>query len=178
MSLVEFTISPESIQKFADTFKLQRKANMRIALAAIKRDWQAEFVRQDINQQKKWIPLKTWVDGKTASKNLNGGIDPRSYAAKKARAYYGGKSRKGPVRYLRILKRTGVMLERYISGIAIDEGSLNVEIQFPDGEVGVRAKTHFGLLRLPKGVLGIRQYDINRFKDLANQEIKRTLINT
>lgn len=168
-----YKIDEESVRRFADKFSEDYKKRLRDALPLIRAEWQREFRRQDARMQKVWTPLKTWVDGKTKSKNIAGGIDPRSYAARKKREYYRGKSSGGSVRYLRILKRTGVMLERYISRITISNVDLRVSINYPQGQAGLRARVHSGEYELPKGVLAYRPYDLERFKFVADRIIKR-----
>lgn len=172
--LVDFTLDDASLNAFTSRFGRNKKRHIKQALAEIKREWQAEFKRQDARMQKVWTPLKTWVDGKTATKNATG-IDPRSYAARKRRAYYRGKGGKSDVRYLRILKRTGRMLDGYIQGIEINDIDYTVSIPFPE-EAELRARSHQGRgVGLPRGVLSTRPYDLERFEFTASRALRRAL---
>lgn len=175
-----FQIDKESAERFKGRFGKEWRRRAEAGLAGVRQEWQQEFRRQDERMQKVWTPLKTWVDGKTASKEGSFiGRDPRSYAERKKRAYYRGKSGKSPVRYLRILKRTGVMLARYISGISINNRDLRVKINFPSGQIGQRAMSHQGYDRqgnpvgLPQGVRAHRPYDMERFKFVADRALRR-----
>lgn len=171
--LISFTISQESLDAFAKKFGDDKKAKVKTALGEIKREWQTEFVRQDKRMQSVWTPLKGYVTSKTGQQQPKS----RSYLARKTREYYSHKARagSGPVRYLRILKRTGTMLDKYINGIHIDDVNVTVSIPFPSGAEGVRARSHQGITPLPFGVLSTRKYDLSRFKDVAEREIKRAM---
>lgn len=177
------TISKQDEDAFKEQFGKESKDRIRQGLALVRQEWQQEFVRQDERNQKTWTPLKTWVGGTLPvnPKRLVGGIDRRSYSARKRRDYYRGKTKGGQVRYLRILKRTGVMLQRYISGISINNTSLTITIPFPSGDVGKRAMSHQGYnskgepVGLPKGVLAHRPFDTQRFLLTANRIIRREL---
>jgi hypothetical protein len=184
--MFKISVSNEDAQEFADKFQNQSKSRIRQGLALIRQEWQQEFRRQDARMQREWTPLKTWT-ASTKPSRIRGnkvvvtGNDPKSYAERKKRAYYRGKSSGGKVKYLRILKRTGVMLERYISGISINNSTMTVSIPFPRGKVGVRAMSHQGYnsrgeaVGLPFGVLAHRPYDISRFEMVANRVLRREM---
>jgi hypothetical protein len=186
--LVKIFIGENTFARFAERFTSGKKKQMRLVLQEIKRAWQAEFVRQDISQQKNWVPLKTWVGSKKPRKNSKSGIDPQSYAARKKREYYSGKSTGGQVKFLRTLKRTGVMLDKYIKGIQVNDAGFRVTVRFPNDTkgnfykksdaVGTRARVHAGRKRLPVGVLSAREYDLSAFKKIAKKEIERALTKT
>lgn len=162
--LVDFTISDESLKEFGRRFRAGKEKNVKDSLANIKREWQAEFIRQQRRLQNVWTPLE------------------KKYGERKTHEYYSAKGKlahgntSGQVRYNTILRRTGVMLAGYISGIQIDEGNYSVSIPFPEGAAGVRAKSHQGVIGLPPGVKNIRPWDTDKFVKEAEKQIREALL--
>jgi hypothetical protein len=107
-------------------------------LKLIKREWQSELVRQQASLQSVWTPLKRTPKG-------------RSYYERKRHEYFGSKGHGGAVRFLSILKRTGHMMDGYVSGIIVDNNALTVTIPYPNTAARVHQEGP-----LPPGSISIK----------------------
>lgn len=156
--LTNFTINEASLKEFGRRWRSAKEAHIKDALGAIKREWQAEFVRQHNRLQKTWTPLE------------------KKYASRKLYQF-----RKGKIPHNTILKRTGTMMAGYINGIRIDDVNYNVSIPFPSGrgkrsgKIIVRARSHQGVIPLPPGVKDTRKFELDKFAVIARREIRRAL---
>lgn len=179
-NLIQLTFDSATLERFKLRFQKKSKEKVAKALNAVKREWQQEFRRQDVSMQSQWLPLKTWVthrSDKKRSSRIPAKIDSDSYYARKLKAYQSGKRNKDQfVKYLRILKRSGLMLDHYINGIRVNNTALTVTIPYPKSPyVNIRAKVHQGEYRLPFGVRAHRPYNLDRFRFVADREIRREL---
>jgi hypothetical protein len=146
---LDFTVNEDTLEIFGNRFADAKKSQIRRGLESIKREWQSELVRQQASLQSVWTPLKRTPKG-------------RSYYERKRHEYFGAKGKGGAVRFLSILKRTGHMMDGYVSGIIVDNNALTVTIPYPN----IAARVHQEG-PLPSGVLALRPFDTTKFIDKA-----------
>jgi len=146
--MFDFTFDEDTILDYGRKFRRYTKKHLEIALNDIKRDWIADLQYQRSNG----IALLGWPQ-------LN-----EDYDIRKNREYGTG--------FNNMLYRTGEMLEGYISGVEVDMFNHTVNMPYPRGRAGIRARSHQGEIGQPKGVPE-RPFDIERFYDIAVRHMDR-----
>jgi hypothetical protein len=154
--LFSVKIDDESLKAFGRRFRRAKLKQVDIALGEIRREWQADFVRQ----QRQYASGGTWA--------------PLSPAYRERKERERGDPRFPEVRFVSLLKRGGAMLDGYINGITIDPTNYTVTIPFPTGSLGVRARAHQGVSGRPVN-MPARPFHTDRFARLANRILRDAL---
>lgn len=153
-SLITVEIDEDTLTAFGRRFRRAKVKQVDLALGNIKAQWQSEFIRQ----QRLFDRNGTW-------EKLS--VD---YLKRKIREY-----ENHDISYLSLLKRTGIMLDGYVKGVAIDDIHSRVIANFPsDDRARVRAMAHQGITRRPKN-MPARPFDLQKFEKIATKIMRDAL---
>ena len=154
-----FQVQEASLDKLVLRYYNTIDKNMEEARSEIRVAWGKELYKQQLTYHRSsfWPPLS------------------KAYATRKARQY----SQSGnDVRYNTTLRRTGTMLKGYVDGIQVNEkfadGSLGVTMPFPQGQAGIRAKAHQGVIGRPQG-MPVRPFTYEGFHQIAFDKYKQAV---
>lgn len=133
----------DNLREFGRRFRRYTRKHVGIALEDVKNQWRNEFITQQREFQNEWEPLSD------------------AYAKRKNKEYF-----RRRINHNIILSRMGDMIDGYIQGVIVDLPSNSVSLQYPAGDVGIRAKAHQGEIGQPKN-MPIRPFDLDRFEEIA-----------
>ena len=147
--MMQFALKEISLVRLVEHVDESIKSSIEDGADDLRREWGYELYRQQLRFHRggQWAPLDA------------------GYAKRKAREF--GQS-SSEVRYNTTLRRTGRMLAGYVNGITIntDTSTTEVSMPYPDGELGIRARAHQGVIPRPKGVVA-RPFDLEGFTQVA-----------
>jgi len=159
--MFNFEVNTKDLNRFKEYNTRLLNKNIASANDDIRRDWAYELDRQQrsFHRSSVWPPLSPEYDARKRREHAQPGSE---------------------VKYVSTLRRTGKMLSGYIEGInpVRNAGISGIEILFPAGDAGVRAKAHQGATGRPLGV-PLRPFKVEAFQEIAveryNKAIKDSL---